>query len=103
MLKKYGVEHVGQLSNHSKKVQQTAIERYGSLKNAYYKTASKTIKQKYGVDNFSQSECFREKIRSNMIEKHFENIEEELNLKRLSDYKSYYELLLYEEMLRPLH
>ena len=38
------------------KTQETAIRNYGSLKAAYYDTASKSIKDIYGVDNISQLE-----------------------------------------------
>ena len=39
----------------------TSMERFGSLKAAYVDTAKKTIQEKYGVDNASQSEEIKQK------------------------------------------
>jgi hypothetical protein len=45
------------------KKHKTAIKNFGSLKEAYYDTANKTIKEKYKVDNISQSESIKEQKR----------------------------------------
>ena len=60
-LSKYGVEYVTQLTTVREKMKETAIKNHGSLKEAYYDTAQKTIQEKYGVDNISKDENIKEK------------------------------------------
>ncbi len=67
LLEKYGVNHVSKIPGINKKKKRTALKNFGSLKAAYYDTASKTIKKKYKVDNISSTPENKKKKRINMI------------------------------------
>lgn len=49
------------LESVNQKRHQTVINNYGSLKAGYHDTMSKTVKEKYNVDNVSQSDNIKEK------------------------------------------
>lgn len=86
ILEKYNVSNIGELSDHYDKCKRTMISKYGSLENAYKENISKgnnskilkygsienynkiisekskkAIKEKYNVDNFSQTKIWKDK------------------------------------------
>ena len=63
-LRKYGVTYASKLTEVQEKAKKTSTERYGGVGNAsesLRKKAKATIKEKYGVENYSQTEEFVKK------------------------------------------
>ena len=72
-LKKYGVTYASKLTEVQEKAKKTSEERYGGVGNAsrnLKEKAKATIKKKYGVENYSQTEEFVEKSKITFKEKY---------------------------------
>ena len=70
-LKKYGVTYASKLTEVQEKAKKTSTERYGGVGNAsesLREKAKTTIKKKYGVENYSQTEEFVEKSKQTFKE-----------------------------------
>lgn len=69
-LEKYGVQNAGQVPAFQEKIQQTKLKRYGDKFYTNLEKGKKTIQERYGVDNCSQSQQIKDK-KKETFKKHF--------------------------------